>query len=84
MAAAIRADNVKRTKRGEAPVRVRIGLHSGPLIVGDIGAQDRVNYTVIGDTVNVAARLEGLGKEIDDAAETVILVSRSVADIAAG
>jgi class 3 adenylate cyclase len=42
---------------------MRIGLHSGPAIVGNIGAPGRVNYTLIGDTVNVANRLEAYGKE---------------------
>ena len=57
MARAIREDNIARVARGEAPVRIRIGLHMGPLVVGDIGAPERVNYTVIGDTVNTGARL---------------------------
>lgn len=79
MADAIRADNVERNKRNEPPVRIRIGLHMGPLIVGDIGAPGRVNYTVIGDTVNAAARLENLGKEIAPEADVIILASGEIA-----
>lgn len=43
-------------------VSVRIGLATGPALVGNIGSHERMNYTVMGDTVNLAARLEGLCK----------------------
>lgn len=39
---------------------IKIGLNSGPAVVGNVGSPDRLNYTAVGDTVNVASRLEGL------------------------
>jgi adenylate cyclase len=78
IARVIAEDNAVRRAAGEPPIRVRIGLHSGPVVVGNIGAPGRVNFTVVGDTVNIAQRFEQLGKEfMKDGEEIVVLASGS-------
>ena len=54
----LHAWNVQRVAGGEQPVAVRVGVNTGRAFVGDIGSDRRVDYTVLGNTVNVAARLE--------------------------
>jgi adenylate cyclase len=64
----------------ELPVRLCIGVHSGPVVVGNIGSATRMNYTVVGDTVNAANRLESLGRELlPDATVAVLLSAATVA-----
>ncbi|MDQ6951793.1 MAG: adenylate/guanylate cyclase domain-containing protein [Mariprofundales bacterium] len=50
-------------EKGLPEVNIRIGLNSGPMVVGNMGAEARMNYTMMGDHVNLAARLEGVGKQ---------------------
>ncbi|QOG20191.1 MULTISPECIES: adenylate/guanylate cyclase domain-containing protein [Bradyrhizobium] len=75
---AIAADNERRVATGFEPVRIRIGVHIGTVIVGDIGAPNRINYTIVGDAVNATQRLESLGKVIDPDAESITLISREI------
>ena len=55
----VEACNVELAARGTAPLAARVGIAAGPLVQGTMGSQARFEYTVIGDVVNTAARLEG-------------------------
>ncbi len=55
--------NAARVGAARVPLALKIGVHTGPVVAGTIGAADRHEYTVIGDTVNVAARLEQLCRQ---------------------
>lgn len=59
----VAARNAARAENGKPPIRVRVGLHTGRVVVGNIGYEGRVNYTAVGDAVNVCQRLEQLGRE---------------------
>ena len=81
--AAVEADNERSEAAGKATLALRIGIHTGPVVVGNIGAPQRLNYTIVGDTVNISQRLEVLGRALPDPASPVtIIVSEATHDAA--
>lgn len=83
IAEALRADNERRERTGKRVLHIRLGIATGRAVVGNIGAPGRINYTMIGDTVNVANRLEQLGKQVAPGTDLCVLVSKETA-LAAG
>ena len=78
MLASVEAWNAERKGRGEPDIAVGIGLHFGPTVMGDIGDERRLEFAVVGDTVNVASRLEALTR---NAAASLLVSDETVATI---
>ena len=72
--------NAQRQAAGQWPLKISIGVDSGEVLAGTIGAEDRLEFTVIGDSVNVAARLQEVGKS----SGAPLLVSETAYQLAAG
>jgi class 3 adenylate cyclase len=63
MAKRLRQLNEGWKERGFSEVEMRVGIFTGPVVVGSLGGRDRMEYGVIGDSVNIASRLESCAKE---------------------
>jgi adenylate cyclase len=66
--------NVRRLAEGKDPLRIGMALHRGEVVVGNIGSLRQMEYTVIGDVVNICSRLESLTKEL----KTDLIVSDEI------
>jgi adenylate cyclase len=79
MRAALARFNGKREAEGKMPIRIGIGIHAGEVFAGNLGGEGLLEYTVIGDVVNTASRIEHLCKK----AQADFLISETVARLAA-
>ena len=82
--------NNGRTAAGEPPLAIGIGLNYGPAVIGDVGSGQNLSFSVIGDTVNTASRLQGLTRTLGTplvVADALVAAARatpSAADLLAG
>ena len=72
----LREFNRLRQMRNDPPIQIGIGINTGELVSGNVGSPGRYNYTVHGDAVNVAARLEQVNKELGT---TLLLITHNAA-----
>jgi adenylate cyclase len=84
MLQALDAWNRERTAAGAPALRMGVGLHHGPAVLGDIGSERSMAFATVGDTINVASRLQALTRElavgIVASADLVTAVEREATD----
>ncbi|MDF1562782.1 MAG: adenylate/guanylate cyclase domain-containing protein [Deltaproteobacteria bacterium] len=80
MRTALMRHNEERKRKGKPPFAHGIGVHHGSAIVGNIGTEDRLQFTVVGDVVNLASRLEAATKQV----QVPVLISSVAAHVARG
>lgn len=64
-------------KQNRPTIKMRVGIYTGPLVVGSLGSKQRQEYTVLGDTVNTASRLESFDKNLDPESTCRILIGEN-------
>ena len=82
--AALAAARAIAASADQADVRLRLGLHTGLVVAGNVGSSLRLNYTILGDTVNAAHRIEELGHTLMRDGETALVLASEATYAAAG
>jgi adenylate cyclase len=78
MLAALAAWNREREAEGLGPLRMGVGLHYGPVVLGDIGSKRSMAFATVGDTINVASRLQSLTRDLNT---TIVASGALVAEV---
>jgi len=82
--AALAAARAIAASASQADVRLRLGLHTGLVVAGNVGSALRLNYTILGDTVNAAHRIEELGHTLMQTGDTTLVLASEATYEAAG